>query len=178
MNEIIKADLFRYGGQTKIRQGKKIPGFKFMYYFRKASKYKDNKVLGLYYRYRLNRLRIKYGYQIKIKTKIGSGFYIGHFGTIVINPKVQIGKNCNIAHSTTIGASNRGKYKGVPKIGNNVWIGTGAVIVGKITVGNNVLIAPNAYLNVDVPDNSLVIGNPAKITQKTNATMGYINNTL
>jgi serine O-acetyltransferase len=107
--------------------------------------------------------------------KIGPGFYIGHFGTIVINSQTIIGENCNIAHLTTIGQINKGYRKGTPIIGNHVWIGTGAVIVGKITVGNNVLIAPNAYVNRDVPDNSLVIGNPMEIISKEDATSGYIN---
>ena len=53
--------------------------------------------------------------------------------------------------------------------------GANAVIVGKINIGNNVLIAPNSYVNFDVPDNSIVIGNPGKIIHKDNATEGYIN---
>lgn len=120
----------------------------------------------------------KYGFQIPVSTQIGSGFYIGHFGTIVINEKAKIGENCNIAHGVTIGQANRGKSKGCPIIGNKVWIGTGAIIVGKITVGSNVLIAPNSYVNFDVPDNSVVLGNPGKIIPKANATEGYINSCL
>jgi len=65
--------------------------------------------------------------------------------------------------------------KGNPTIGNKVWIGAGAVIVGKINIGSNVLIAPNAFVNVDVPDNSLVIGNPCKIFPKENPCEGYLN---
>ena len=52
------------------------------------------------------------------------------------------------------------------------------MIVGKIKIGNNVLIAHNAYVNIDVPNNSIVIGNPAAIHYKENATEGYINNSL
>jgi serine O-acetyltransferase len=59
-----------------------------------------------------------------------------------------------------------------------VWIGPNAVIVGKIKIGNNVLIAPNAYVNFDVPDNSIVIGNPATFSENKNATMGYINHKI
>ena len=50
------------------------------------------------------------------------------------------------------------------------------MIVGKINIGNNVLIAPNAYVNFDIPDNSVVTGNPAKVYPNENATEGYINN--
>lgn len=116
----------------------------------------------------------KFGYEIPHRTKIGKGFYIGHFGGIAVNPEATIGDNVSISKGVTIGHANRGKRKGVPTIGNLVWIGTNAVIVGKVTIGNNVLIAPNAYVNFDVPDNSIVIGNPAKITPSENAVEGYI----
>lgn len=178
MKEIIKADLFRYDGLTKISKGKRNPGFRYIYYLRKASQYKKISLLGLYYYFILKRLGYRYGFQIPVETAIGEGFYIGHFGTIVINKDTIIGKNCNIAHLTTIGQANRGSHKGCPIIGNNVWIGTGSVIAGKISIGNNVLIAPNSFVNMDIPDNSLVIGNPAKIIMKENPTEGYINNIL
>ncbi|WP_425440669.1 hypothetical protein [Pontibacter mucosus] len=63
-------------------------------------------------------------------------------------------------------------------MGDNVWIGTGSVIVGNVRIGSNVLIAPNAFVNVDVPDNSLVVGNPCKILEKEAPCEGYINSTL
>ena len=178
INELIKADLFRYGGLTKIHKGKRNPGFQYMYYLRRASQYKRFSVLGIYFGLIVKKLSYKYGFQIPITTEIGKGFYIGHFGTIVVNQNVKIGMNCNIAHSTTIGQANRGKRKGCPIIGDKVWIGTGSVIVGNINIGNNVLIAPNSFVNIDVPNDSLVMGNPAKIVPKENPTDGYINNVL
>ncbi|HET53781.1 MAG TPA: hypothetical protein ENN33_01030 [Ignavibacteria bacterium] len=66
---------------------------------------------------KLHQLSIKYGIQIPVGTEIGSSFYIGHFGNIVVNPNAKIGKNCNIAQGVTIGQSNRGKRKGFPIIG-------------------------------------------------------------
>jgi serine O-acetyltransferase len=95
---------------------------------------------------------------------------------VVINELATIGNFCNINHNITIGRQNRGDKKGAPSIGNKVWIGTGSVIVGKITIGDDVLIAPNAYVNFDVPPNSIVIGNPARIIEKNNPTQDYINN--
>lgn len=62
--------------------------------------------------------------------------------------------------------------KGCPTIGNCVYIGPNAVIVGNITIGNNVLIAANAFVNCDFPSNSIVIGNPCSM----HATDGYMNN--
>ena len=78
----------------------------------------------------------------------------------------------------TIAQANRGKNEGAPVIGDEVWIGPNAVLVGKISIGNNVLIAPNAYVTFDVPDHSVVIGNPATISTNANATSGYINNKI
>lgn len=176
MDKIIKSDLYRYGGRTSLFKGFKSEGFRYMYFFRKASNYKKFSLLGLYYRFIIRRLGYKYGIQIPVGTEIGEGFYIGHYGTIVINVKAKIGKNCNITHNTTIGQANRGKLKGYPTIGDNVYIGTGAVIVGNINIGSNVLIAPNSFVNMDVPDRSVVVGNPAKIIKKDNPTIGYINN--
>jgi serine O-acetyltransferase len=56
-----------------------------------------------------------------------------------------------------------------------VWIGTGAVLVGDIQVGPNVIITPNAFVNSDVLPNSIAIGNPVKIISKDNLTKNYIN---
>lgn len=178
MDTTIKADLYRYGRLTELSKGKKIPQFKFTYYMRLAAKHKKTTIKGIYSRFMVRKLTDKYGFQISAYTKIGEGFYINHFGTVVINPRAVIGKNCTLTNSVTIGQANRGKRKGTPIIGDNVWIGSGCVIVGKIKIGNNVLIAPNSFVNIDVPDGSLVIGNPAKIVQKDNPTEDYILNTL
>lgn len=71
----------------------------------------------------------------------------------------------------------KGKREGAPIIKNEVFIGANAVVVGKVVIGNNVLIAPNSYINFDVPDNSIVIGNPAKIvSERVEATNGYLFN--
>ena len=76
----------------------------------------------------------------------------------------------------TIGRENRGKREGSPIVGDCVWIGTNAVVVGKITIGDDVLIAPGAFVNFDVPPHSIVVGNPAKIISRENATEKYIEN--
>jgi serine O-acetyltransferase len=64
---------------------------------------------------------------------------------------------------------------GTPIIGNNVWIGTNAIIVGRIKIGDNSLIGPGAYVNFDIPDKSVVIGNPGKIVSNQGSD-GYIEN--
>lgn len=69
---------------------------------------------------------------------------------------------------------NRGKRQGTPIIGDNVWIGINAAIVGNIHIGNDVLIAPNSYVNRDIPDHSVVFGNPCTVRHRDNATESYI----
>ena len=119
---------------------------------------------------------IKYMMDIPAKVEIGKGLRIEHIGGIVINSEAKLGENITLLNGVLIGAQNRGKKKGFPVIGNYVWIGTNSIIVGGIHIGNNVLIAPGAYVNFDVPDNSIVIGNPGRIIERENATEGYIIN--
>lgn len=72
----------------------------------------------------------------------------------------------------------RGKRRGNPVIGDNVWIGSNACVVGNITIGDDVLIAPLSFVNFDVPSHSIVVGNPAVVKYKENATEGYITNKI
>lgn len=136
----------------------------------------NNKIVKLICKVLLKHYRERYGLEILPKTQIGKGLYLGHAYNITINPNAVIGENCNIHKGVVIGQINRGNKKGVPIIGNKVWIGINAAIVGKITIGDEVLIAPNSYVNVDVPSHSVVFGNPCVIKHRDNATEGYINN--
>lgn len=121
----------------------------------------------------LNHYKYKYGISISYLTKIGSGLYIGHFGCIVVNPDVVIGKNCNLSQEITLGVANRGARKGNPVIGDNVYIGPGAKVIGNVIVGNNVAIGANCVLTKDVPDNSVVVGVPGQVIS-SNGSTGYI----
>ena len=176
----IQKDFFRESGKWLSTFGilsKCInPNLHFMYIFRKAQKFRQTPLLGFFWKMTLRHYQIKYGFQIYPETEIGEGLYLGHWGSLVINPKTKIGKNCNIAQGVTIGQQNRGKNEGYPIINDEVWIGANAVVVGKINIGKNVLIAPNAYVNFDVPENSIVTGNPGKIIPNKQATIGYLNN--
>lgn len=174
----VKADLFRYGGLSGKKgflKGLRIPGFRYTYIFRKLENCKKYSLKYFLFGFLKQKYQFKYGIQIPVGTQIGEGLFMGHYGTIIINENVKIGNNCNLGHLVTIGQANRGRFKGCPTIGDNVWIGTGSVIVGNILIGSNVLIAPNSFVNIDVPTNSLVIGNPCKIINKENPCEGYIN---
>lgn len=148
---------------------------RFLKYLRRAQ-CTNNRLLKFLCKLILRRYRLKYGLEISPSTSIGKGLYLGHAFNITINPKAVIGDWCNIHKGVVIGQENRGKRKGVPNIGNKVWIGINAAIVGNITIGDDVLIAPNSYVNCDVPSHSIVFGNPCIIKHRDNATEGYINN--
>ena len=103
------------------------------------------------------------GIQIPFETKIGKGFYIGHYGMLVIHGDAVIGDYCDISAGVVIGTSGRGENRGIPLIGNYVYIGVGAKVIGKITIGNSAAIGANAVVTKDVPENAVVAGIPAKI---------------
>lgn len=102
------------------------------------------------------------GISIPYSAQIGNHFYIGHFGGIIINASAVIGNNCNISQGVTIGISGRGVRRGVPIIGNNVYIGANAVVAGDISIGDNVVIGANSLVTESVEPNITVVGVPAK----------------
>lgn len=181
MDKIVRTDLFRHDSLTGVRgfiKGWFRPGFRYTFIMRMIWKHKKYSVPGIFFRLLKWRYRYKYGFEISSEASIGEGFYLTtHCGPVVIGP-VKIGKNCNIGHSVTIGRAYKNGKVGRPTIKDYVWIGAGAVLVGDIKIGPNVLIAPNAFVNFDVPANSLVIGNPGKIIKQENPTDKYINNVL
>ena len=178
MNNVFKKDLYRYygeNGQPLLKRIFRPLEIKYISVFRKANMCKFLP-LRIFYMLKLMRLSKKTQIQIPARTSIGEGLYIGHLGRVIIHPDAKLGKNINIATGVTIGMENRGKRKGVPHIGDNCWIGTNAVIVGNVKIGSDVLIAPLTYVNFDVPDHSIVIGNPGRIISKENATEDYVCN--
>lgn len=175
---LIKQDLYRYtGGGGLLKTYLTVVGFKYTCILRLIQNTKKTKLLfpiACFLKLKLLLMQRHYGIQIPWNTKIGKGFYIGHYGTIVVNGGAVIGDNVNISQGVTIGQANRGKRKGVPTIGNEVYIGPGAKIIGKVTIGNNVAIGANAVVTEDVPDNACVAGVPAKIISM-NGAGGYVN---
>ena len=150
----------------------------YQYFYRKAQSAPPRKFscLRLIYRAMLKITRFAYHVELSAETSIGAGLYIGHPYGITINPATVIGRNCNIHKGVTVGQENRGRRKGTPVIGDCVWIGINSTIVGNIMIGDDVLIAPNTYVNCDIPSHSIVFGNPCIVKHRDNATEGYINN--
>lgn len=168
MNKCSIEDLYRYVGDESLSLRVQLryliftPGFQYSYFLRKAQQRRNVFILSLFWRFCMRCCMFKTGIQIPYQTRIGRGLKIGHFGNIVINPETVIGDNFNIAQGCLIGNS-VGKRSGVPVIGNNVVMGANSIIVGGVKIGNDVLIAPGAFVNFDVPDNCVVIGNPGVI---------------
>lgn len=182
MNELrktVKEDLYRYYGSEKISVIQKIRlyGWQYTKTWRVANmSVNKNRLLYFWFGYQLLRKSQKYGFQISPHATIGKGLYIGHFGTIIISDQAVLGDNVNLSPNVVIGAENRGSRSGAPIIGSKVWIGSGAVLVGKISIGDNVMIAPNEFVNYSIPSNSIVLG--GKFHYRENAVDGYIRNTV
>ena len=105
------------------------------------------------------------GISIPASADIGKGFYIGHFGGIVFHSDVKMGEYCSIGPGVLIGTRGLGN-KGVPVIGNNVYIGVGAKVLGGINIGDNAKIGANAVVVTDVPAGGTAVGIPARIVQR------------
>ncbi len=99
------------------------------------------------------------------QAEIGGGLYIGHIGGVHINPGAVLGRNCDVAHRVTIGASAMGR-KGLPVLGDDVYIGTGATLVGKIKIGSGAKIAANTLVMTNVPEGATVMGVPGRIVMR------------
>lgn len=117
---------------------------------------------------RYERLGIKLGFSVPVNA-FGPGLALCHVGTIVINSHAKFGSNTRVHAGVNVGTSagldENGHFDNTnaPTFGNNVYIGPGAKIFGKITIGDNVAIGANAVVNKNVPSNVTVGGIPAKI---------------
>jgi len=180
---LVGADLYR---QAKAKTLAKLlrnilfgDGFKVLFWLR-TCQFTKSRRLGLvvypFAKLMLRRVSRIYGVAIPEETRIGAGFLIGHYGCIVVNGKAIIGNNCSISHGVTIGKANRGRNKGYPTIGDGVYIGPGAKIIGSVTVGDNVAVGANCVVTSDVPDNAVVVGVPGRVISYQGA-CGYVNST-
>lgn len=160
---------------TKKLSRKFLKGYEWRYIslYRKYQSNYDN-IWGMYFGWRLERLENKTGFSFERNINIGRGLIIGHWGKIVLNSEAKFGDEVFLTHGVTIGRDVRGKRKGVPTVGNRVCIRANSTVVGNVHIGNDVLIAPNTFVNFDVPDHSIVIGNPASIHDRENATEGHL----
>ena len=128
-----------------------------MAWFRLATWFQENKIplAGPIYRW------IFFRFGLEINGYIEGGLYIAHPSGTVISVR-HMGRNCSVIAAVTIGMRNTWAF---PDIGNNVFIGAGARVLGDITVGNDVKIGANAVVIKDVPDGATVVGVPGKVIE-------------
>jgi serine O-acetyltransferase len=181
---LIASDLFRYDGVISVRQFWRhfffTPGFRYSVALRitryarlaRWTRFGVRQFMGVM----LYRYSVRYGISISADTPVGPGLYIGHFGGIHVNQDAVIGANCNIQQDVTLGKANRGPRAGTPVIGNDVFIGAGAKIIGRILVGDGAAIGANAVVTKDVPAGAAVAGVPARVVSDQGST-DYVNRT-
>lgn len=171
--ELILSDYYRISGnKSKIGVIKKVlkgDSFAFNFYFRLSRS--KNKVVYLFSRIMYRKYKIKYGVYIPIDTEIGPGFFIAHGRDVTINQNVIIGKNCCIHQYSTIAGS---PDKGVPVIGDNVFIFASVNIIGEVKIGNSAVIGAGSVVTKDIPEGATVAGVPAKVLNFTGLSNEYI----
>ncbi len=115
----------------------------------------------------------RYGLEISF-SNISGGLLLLHPYNITVNSRARLGKNVTLFKGSTIGSVRSGRREGVPVIGDRVVLCVNATVVGNVKIGNDVLVAANTLVDFDVPDNSVVIGNPGQIIHKKNASKDYL----
>ena len=183
LREFVRKDFYRYYGYYPKNiwfaslMGRE--GIRFGVMFRLGNYLADRNLLlrllvAFVRKRQMNRTKVS----LPKMTNIGPGLCVVHLKNINIAVIAKIGANFTIAHQATIGRVNHGNRKGAPVIGDNVYVGAGALVIGKINIGDNVLIAGNSFVAQDVPSNSIAYGNPCIIKPSKKATEGYIINPL
>lgn len=167
LNEDRKSLLMQNGGGKRLLFANPIESYqktlRFLEYYTNCKSF-CRRLFWLYYKIKFRHLSLKLGFSIPINV-IDEGLSIAHYGTIVISPLAKIGKNCRIHACVNIGAS-AGENK-APLIGDNVYIGPGALLFGDIKVANNITIAANATVNKSFSEPNVVLaGVPAKIVKR------------
>lgn len=153
LNKYIRQDRLMNGVPERTSLVHKIMRFfapdltiKYLYYLRKEEFYTNGGgILRYLYAYKKRKLGIKLGYSIPANV-FGPGLSLPHYGTIVVSKNAKVGENCRLHVSTNIGAS-AGKPE-APIIGDNVYIGPGAILFGNIAIADNVTIAANATVTL------------------------------
>ncbi len=182
--ELINSDLDRYASRARFglmtyiryRWITPVPGIVFSFAFRLCQHYRRrNRLLFYFFYWLLRRVKFRYGLDISYRTTIGPGLYIGHFGGVIVHGDVVIGANCNLSQGVTLGVLNRGPNAGVPVLGDRVFVGPGAIVLGKVHIGDDSLIGANSLVTFDVPASSVVSAAASQIVSQRGSS-GYVGN--
>lgn len=147
-------------------------GFKAVRSYRKAHWFyqRNHKFIA---RWISQRARHKTGIEIHPGAQIGKGLFIDHGMGVVIGETAQVGDNCTLYQGVTLGGTGKDHGKRHPTLGNNVMVGSGAKVLGPLTVGDNARIAAGAVVLRAVPANSTAVGVPARIARMSGRPVYY-----
>jgi serine O-acetyltransferase len=162
MFENIRHDLKSHGGQWGAQGFWALVIYRFGRWRYTVRPSLLRKFFSLIYRVLYKLVQIMTGIEFPCEVQIGRNFVIDHFGGIIVSGYAKFGDDCRIRNGVVVGLR-RVDDPCAPTIGNNVDIGTGAKILGPVSIGNNVMIGANAVVLVDVPDNSIAVGIPAVV---------------
>jgi serine O-acetyltransferase len=179
---LLREDLTRYTDRPSIMQGIKhfiiTPGYKFTVWLRMTRCFKYNAVAKVFlypaFKYLLLRCQYKFGITISEDSDIGGGLFINRFGGIYFHRDVKLGRNVNVTHGVVLGQVNGGSKKGTPTIGDRVFLGSGAKIMGRVHVGDDAAIGANALVASDVPPMAVMAAPQATTISQRGSGM-YIN---
>lgn len=172
----IASDLYRYMTSCSAKaffRGWYIAGFRYIFFMRCCKYFAGKGMLGkpLFFvcRIALRHYSVKYGFQIPWQTNIGPGLFIGHYGTIIINPNSTIGTDCNISVGVLLGLNHKVDEDGTshgfeyPIIGDQVSLGNNSKIIGGVCVGNCAVIGVSTVVTKDIPRDAVAVGIPARV---------------
>lgn len=182
LRALLAADLYRYAGRTGtgafLKHYAFTPGYKYTVLMRTCGwlKLKPLKGFGLYpvAKLLLLRARYKYGFAIPEYMEAGPGLFLNRFGGFYFHGDAVLGSNVNVTHGVVLGYMNRGSRSGAPVIGDRVFLGSGAKVIGGIQIGAEAAIGANAVVTKDVPPRGVAGGIPAKLLSDQGSD-GYIN---
>ena len=167
--QILTEDAKRYGGRNFVRVYCRDPRFRAVALIRIGCTLYGKKFVFRSWLLRSlkNRLALKYGVDTDFNVTIGPGLRIVHLGGIVIHRKSKIGRNLTILNNVTLGQGQRSETN-VPTIGNDVYIGVGAVILGKIAIGDDCVIGAQSFVNSSFAAGDVLAGTPARVLRNKN----------
>ena len=164
----IRADLRAHGGNFGAQGFWALVVYRFGRWRYAVRPVPLRKLCSLVYRVLYKLVQIVTGIELPCEVELGRNFVIDHFGGIVVSGYARFGDNCRIRNGVVVGLA-RTDDPCAPVIGDNVDIGAGAKVLGRIRVGNNVVIGANAVVTRDVPDDCIAVGVPAVVKPRRRA---------
>lgn len=166
MFDHIRADLHAHGGHFGAQGFWAMVVYRFGRWRYGVRPALLRKVFSFFYRIAYKLVQIMTGIELPCEVEVGRNFVIDHSGGIVVSGYARFGNDCRIRTGVVVGLA-RVDDPCAPQIGDNVDIGAGAKVLGRITIGNNVLIGANAVVVRDVPADSIAVGVPATVRSRT-----------